>query len=58
MHAVQAGHPDLAARHHNCHRGRVELNGEEPLIRATLDTSPLTVGSWRVRIRLTEVRRR
>ena len=32
-------------------------NGEPDAIRATLDTSPLTVGSWRVRIRLTEVDR-
>ena len=35
--------------------GRIVVTDGEPLIRATLDTSPLTVGSWRVRIRLTEV---
>ena len=35
--------------------GRIEVTDEELLIRATLDTSPLNVGSWRVRIRLIEV---
>jgi hypothetical protein len=34
---------------------QVVLDGSDGQIRATLDTSPLTVGSWRVGIRLTEV---
>jgi hypothetical protein len=35
--------------------GEVTLPRRRNRIRATLDTSPLTVGSWQVRIRLTEV---